>query len=140
MQPFNKAQAKDNFEQTAENVNLDDIKDAAESGTEKLNNLASNIPKSLNECWNDLKTMIALLKDYFSGKYTTVPWKVIAAITSAVLYFVSPIDLIPDLIPIIGFIDDAFVISMCISLCRSDLQNYTQFRTENNLNEEIINE
>lgn len=140
MHPFNKAQAKENFEQTAENVNLDDIKNAAESGTEKLNGLAENIPKSLIECWNDLKLMIALLKDYFSGNYTTVPWKVIAAITSAVLYFVSPIDLIPDLIPIIGFIDDAFVISMCISLCRSDLQNYTKFRTENKLHEEAVNE
>jgi len=130
MQPFNKAQAKENFEQTAENIHNDDVKDAASTGQEKIDKLSANIPKALLNYWQDLKEMVSLLKDYFTGEYTEAPWKVISAVAAAVLYFVSPIDLVPDVIPILGFLDDAFIISMCLSLCRSDIDDYRQFKSE----------
>jgi len=130
MQPFNKAQAKENFEQTAENINSNDVKDAASTGQEKIDRLSTNIPKALLDYWQDLKEMVSLLKDYFTGEYTEAPWKVISAVAAAVLYFVSPIDLVPDVIPILGFLDDAFIISMCLSLCRSDIEDYRQFKSE----------
>jgi uncharacterized membrane protein YkvA (DUF1232 family) len=42
--------------------------------------------------------MMALISDYSTGKYKDVPWRVISAVTAAIAYFVSPIDLIPLLI------------------------------------------
>lgn len=140
MQAFDKAQAKENFEQTAQNISSEDVKAAAESGSEKMDHLEKNIPKALLDYWQNLKEMISLLKDYFTGEYTTVPWKVISAVTAAVLYFVSPIDLLPDLIPVLGFLDDAFVLSMCISLCRTDLDNYRQYQKEKKSDSEASEE
>ena len=35
--------------------------------------------------------------------------KAALVVTSAVLYFISPIDLIPDMVPYIGYLDDAVV-------------------------------
>jgi len=129
MQTFNKAQAKENFEQTAENMSSSDVQNAADSGKSKMDNLSGDVPKALLDYWQDLKEMVSLLKDYFTGDYTEAPWKVISAVAAAVLYFVSPIDLVPDVIPILGFLDDAFIISMCLSLCRSDLDDYRRFKS-----------
>jgi uncharacterized membrane protein YkvA (DUF1232 family) len=46
------------------------------------------------------------IKAYATGQYQEVPWKTVLIIVAAVIYFVNPIDLIPDLVPIAGFTDD----------------------------------
>jgi uncharacterized membrane protein YkvA (DUF1232 family) len=47
-----------------------------------------------------------LMKAYATGQYRSIPWKSVLLITGAILYFISPLDLIPDLIPGIGLSDD----------------------------------
>ena len=47
-----------------------------------------------------------LLKAYVLGKYREIPWKTLLLITAAILYFVNPIDFIPDWIPGLGLTDD----------------------------------
>jgi len=47
-----------------------------------------------------------LAKAYATGKYRDVPWKSMLILLAAVIYFINPLDLIPDLIPVAGFTDD----------------------------------
>ena len=47
-----------------------------------------------------------LLKAYVTGKYREIPWKTLLLVTAAILYFVNPIDFIPDWIPGLGLTDD----------------------------------
>ena len=47
---------------------------------------------------------------YASGQYREVPWKTMAMIVAALAYFVMPIDLLPDLMPITGLTDDVAVL------------------------------
>lgn len=54
-----------------------------------------------------------------------VPWKPLLAVLSAVLYGASPIDLIPDLIPLLGLVDDALVVPILL------LVAYAGFRRQN---------
>lgn len=56
-----------------------------------------------------------MLKDFFTRKYTEVPVGTIMAIAGSLLYVLSPIDIIPDFIPVVGFLDDAGVIAACIN-------------------------
>jgi uncharacterized membrane protein YkvA (DUF1232 family) len=42
------------------------------------------------------------------------PWKAIVAFVSALLYGVSPIDLIPDLVPLLGYVDDAIAVPLMV--------------------------
>lgn len=51
-----------------------------------------------------------LAKAYAMGRYRSVPWKAILILLAAVIYFINPIDLIPDLIPIAGLSDDFAVL------------------------------
>ena len=74
------------------------------------------------------KSMFSLIRDYWNGNYRQVPWKTIAAVTGALLYVLMPLDLIPDFIPVAGFLDDAGVIAACLALVSDDLVDYEKWK------------
>lgn len=74
------------------------------------------------------KSMFGLIRDYWNGNYREVPWKTIAAVVGALLYVLMPFDLIPDFIPIAGFLDDAGVIAACLTLVSDDLVDYEKWK------------
>lgn len=84
----------------------------------------------LDRFFNDISLFSGLVKDYYLGRYTKVPYKTIAAIVVGLLYIINPIDFIPDFIPIIGYIDDAMVVALCLKLVESDLEKYQAWRAK----------
>jgi uncharacterized membrane protein YkvA (DUF1232 family) len=64
-----------------------------------------------------------VIRDWIKGEYE-MPWQAIGAMTAALLYVTNPLDIIPDFIPLVGFIDDIFVITLCIKLVRAELRKY----------------
>lgn len=87
--------------------------------------------KPLQEHLDTVKLMFALIKAYWSGEYRQIPWFSIAAIVAALLYVLSPIDLIPDFIPVIGLMDDAMVLTACLNLVKKDLAQFDAWRQSN---------
>lgn len=77
--------------------------------------------------------MMSLVRSYVKKEYTEPPIASMISIVIALIYFLSPIDLIPDTIPGVGFIDDAVVIAGCLALVRTDLEDYKIWRKENGL-------
>lgn len=77
---------------------------------------------------DDVRLLLMMVHDYFSGRYREVPYGSIAAIIFALAYVLSPVDLIPDFIPVVGLLDDAAVLAACIALVREDVQIYRQWR------------
>ena len=76
---------------------------------------------------DDIDTAYSLLRDYTTRRYREVPWASIAAIVAALLYVLNPLDLVPDMLPFFGFIDDASILALCWSMVRSDLEKYREF-------------
>jgi uncharacterized membrane protein YkvA (DUF1232 family) len=110
----------------AASVNAEDVQkvmDKAEDITEKV---VKNRP--LKRFIKDVALLISMIKDYWSGAYREVPWWVIAVIVFALLYIFSPIDLIPDFIPVIGLLDDALVIAICLIIIENDLLKYQAWK------------
>lgn len=64
-------------------------------------------------------------------EYSDVPIGTIIAIMGALIHFVSPIDIIPDSIPVKGYFDDAAVVAACWKLVESDVEEYQKWRKEN---------
>lgn len=61
-----------------------------------------------------IKLMIPTL--YFAMKHKETPFLAKALATLTVAYALSPIDLIPDFIPVIGYLDDALILPVLITL------------------------
>jgi uncharacterized membrane protein YkvA (DUF1232 family) len=68
--------------------------------------------------------LVRVVRDYWSGTYREMPWGTVAAIAFAVVYTLSPIDLVPDFIPIVGWLDDAAVVSAVWAGIEVDLRTY----------------
>lgn len=119
---------KKKFEEDIKNVDSDDVDYASKKGKTKIDELDKNPPRVLMKVWNDLKLMINLVIDYVKGDYKDVPWNIIAAITGAIIYFVSPIDVIPDFIPVVGYADDLAVIKFALDIAGDDLKKYKQWK------------
>lgn len=77
---------------------------------------------------NDVKLLIAITRDYWKGEYREIPWYSIAAITFALLYVLNPLDLIPDVIPVVGQVDDAAVVAVCLYMVEQDLHDYRDWK------------
>ncbi len=56
---------------------------------------------------SQLSLAYEMIKDFKSKRYVDVPWRTITLIIGAVLYFINPFDIVPDILPVIGFTDDA---------------------------------
>ncbi len=69
-----------------------------------------------------------LVKDYVSGAYRDIPYGSIIAALAGILYFLSPIDFIPDFIPGIGLVDDVFVIGLVLKQIHIDLVRYEEWK------------
>lgn len=82
----------------------------------------------LAEFMDDVKLFFMMLKDFFTKKYTEVPVGTIMAIVGSLLYVLSPIDIIPDFIPIIGYLDDAAVLALCMKFVKYDVDQYKAFK------------
>ncbi len=83
---------------------------------------------NLKEYTDDFIDLFSLLRDWYQGRYKDVPWLVISSIGGALLYVLSPIDLIPDFIPVLGYLDDAAVIAALVKYVRVDLADYRKWK------------
>ena len=69
-------------------------------------------------------TMLRLLRAYAKGEYREIPWRSLLMITAAVVYFVMPVDFIPDFIFGIGLMDDVAVIGWTLAAVKADIERF----------------
>jgi uncharacterized membrane protein YkvA (DUF1232 family) len=74
--------------------------------------------------WEDLNSLVRIVRNWRSGDYREVPWRTLVFSTAAILYFLDPMDVVPDFIPVVGFIDDAAVIAWVMRAIRSDVSKF----------------
>ena len=131
------------------NLSEDQVKEALESGygqseallndKDKLDNFLYRLEQKINDMpfvgkkFSMIPVMISLVKHYVQGKYTTVPYGTILAVLSALIYFLSPIDIIPDFIPLAGYFDDMAVMGLCMKMVNTDIESYDEWRRSQGL-------
>jgi uncharacterized membrane protein YkvA (DUF1232 family) len=115
------------YEDARKNVTQGDVRYALDKTQSKLKSMAGSSSQLVIRISRQARLLYEMLKDAMAGKFK-VPWVTVAAITAALLYLVSPLDIIPDFIPGIGWIDDALVLSLAISVARVDLRRYIKER------------
>jgi uncharacterized membrane protein YkvA (DUF1232 family) len=77
---------------------------------------------------SDLTRLVALVKAWLSGEYRDVSSATIISVVAAILYFVVPLDAIPDFILGWGLVDDVAVVSYVTSLVLDELERFEIWR------------
>ena len=92
--------------------------------------MAKNIIKLglLARLFQNLKLLLPLVKDYWKGAYRDVSTKSLIIFAAAILYIISPIDLIPDYIIGLGQIDDLAILSLSLYFLERDLLKYKEWK------------
>ncbi len=72
---------------------------------------------------SQLSLLSEMLKDRWDN-HRDVPWRTVVAFTVAMMYYIGPFDVIPDSVPILGYLDDAAVLAFCFRLIQHDLKQY----------------
>jgi uncharacterized membrane protein YkvA (DUF1232 family) len=79
-----------------------------------------------------INLLVRMVKSFATGTYKQVPWKSITRIIAVLIYFLSPIDLIPDLLPIVGMADDIALVLWLFNAVGDDLEAFRQWEKERN--------
>ena len=80
-----------------------------------------------------IPVIISLVRYYFKREYDDIPIGMIIAIIGAMIYFIVPIDFIPEGLLFFGLVDDAAVLAGCMKLIESDVKEYQEWRKDNHL-------
>jgi len=91
---------------------------------------ASSMPKEpFQETWPYFQAMLRLIRAYSQGNYRDVPESTLVVIIAAIIYIVNPLDVIPDALPAIGFLDDATVLALAVRRSRQALDDFMAWET-----------
>ncbi|GLR91457.1 YkvA family protein [Bradyrhizobium iriomotense] len=103
---------------------------AAEQGAgfEAADRLAEDRETVRRRFWRKLKRVVAhlpfaedLLAAYYCAFDKQTPRHVQASLLGAIAYFILPFDVVPDMLPMLGFTDDAAVLATAIKLVASHI-------------------
>ncbi len=80
----------------------------------------------LHDKVDEFRLLIAMGKDVFAGRYRMDKWN-LSIIVATIAYVVSPLDAIPDLVPLMGWVDDATIVAYAVSKLTDEMRKYKAF-------------
>lgn len=95
---------------------------------------------SLAEIWDNLQLLFDLVGAWRRGEYRKIPTRSIMTIIASIIYFVSPVDLVPDFLIGLGIVDDAAVIGFVLKQISVDLERFRIWRESHTVSNTIIEE
>ncbi|MEG1608953.1 MAG: YkvA family protein [Clostridia bacterium] len=104
--------------------------DKLEKLIRKLEEKLKEIPK-IGEALAIIPTYLLLLNSYRKKEYTEIPVGSLLAIIGALLYLISRTDLIPDSIPLAGYLDDIGIVALSLKWVSDDVEEYKIWRKLN---------
>lgn len=90
-------------------------------------NKLKEIPK-IGDKASMIPVLISMVRSYIKGEYRKVSKGTIITIIGTLIYLISPVDALLDKIPIIGFLDDIFIINLCLSYIKKDIDEYKEWQ------------
>lgn len=109
------------------------------SNSSKLFNLARQVMTKVQQggvkegmagALGQVQLLVRLVRAYASGEYRKLPWKSLVSIVGVLIYFVSPLDFIPDFLPIVGMADDLALILWLFKTLGDDLDAFSQWEKQ----------
>lgn len=127
----------DSYFQKAKVLFEDRAQTIAQSKT-KLNNLLHSVSEKLQkfaenpqvrELTEHVEVLYRMVKAHINGTYIGLSSRSVGMIALGLIYFITPVDLIPDFIPFIGYVDD---MSVLLAVGKSLQTDIVKFRVWEN--------
>ena len=110
----------------AQNVTQNDVEKVVNRSEELKRRFSAKGP--LSRFIEDGKLLISIVKDYWAGTYRQIPYGAIASMVFSLIYVLNPFDIVPDMLPVIGQLDDVAVMGACLVLVEQDLHKYKEWK------------
>jgi uncharacterized membrane protein YkvA (DUF1232 family) len=118
------AKALEHFTERQRTAQLERLRASREAVQAKLR----EIPDRMQKLVNQVRLLLDLADDYASGRYRAVSWLSLGVAVVAALFFLSPADVVPDWLPVVGQLDDMAAVAIALKVLKRDLIKYCQFR------------
>lgn len=121
------AKVKATYYAKAEKIasNGDKLKDLLHKASAKLTEVGE-IP-AVKESRSQIEVVFRMLKAYYNKEYKGVSTRTLGLLVLGLLYFVLPVDFIPDFIPVVGYIDDLTVILAIFKSLNTDIEKFLEW-------------
>ncbi len=93
---------------------------------EKIRYVEENLWTKLSKSGEKISFAKDLLALFSYVRDSYVPWYRKAIVVAALIYFIAPIDAIPDLAPLFGYLDDLGVVTAVLKYMGSEIAPYYQ--------------
>ena len=94
----------------------------------QINNMADK--QSSPGLMDSLRTLVRMVNAYRLGTYRTIPRQTIGMIVAILMYFVLPLDFIPDVLPVLGFSDDFALIFWALRSFSGDIAAFRAWEAQ----------
>ncbi len=93
-----------------------------------LKEAMASVPVRLHRTAEQSRLLIELVDDVRRGRYRPARWYALPIAATGLLYAVSPVDIVPDALPLAGTLDDVVVVAITVRLLRRELADYCRFK------------
>ena len=110
----------------AEDADPEKVAQAKDDTLKKVENISV-----LAGLLGNIRTAYDMVSDSVTGKYKGVSKSTLALLAGGLAYLALPIDLVPDFIPVAGWMDDAGVLGWIFARCADEFKKYKDFKNSN---------
>jgi len=100
-----------------------------QQGARKMEN--KGFAEGISEVKSQLQLMLRFIKAYAKGEYRDVAARSMATIVGVLVYFISPLDVIPDVLPIIGIADDVALVVWLFNVLEKEIAKFSDWEKKN---------
>ena len=90
-----------------------------------------------HEVWENLQTLSRLIKASVAGDYHGVPTSTLVGGVAVFLYFLTPIDFVPDFIPVIGLLDDVSLLAWFMTSIKEEMEKFSEWEANGSVSHNI---
>ena len=107
----------------AEDANPEKVAEKKDDTLKKIANVSA-----LAGLLDNIRTAYDMVSDTVTGKYKGVSKSTLALLAGGLAYLGLPVDLVPDFIPVAGWMDDAAVLGWIFTRCADEFKKYRDFK------------
>ncbi|WP_206512968.1 YkvA family protein [Larkinella soli] len=79
---------------------------------------------------DQINLLVRMVRAYAKGEYRSLPSKTLVRLVAVLIYFVSPLDFLPDVLPVLGLTDDIALILWLVSSIGDDIEKFSQWERD----------